>query len=96
MLVGGIALFEVMQFTDLKHPPGQPIIEEQLGAYATETDAVEVARVAMRDYVAAEGEDYVWWIVRSEGSTLARWIADSRDQQEFVLDLRSGQLVPLE
>lgn len=89
-------MFEVMQFTDLKHPPGQPIIEEKLGAYGSEQDAVDVARVAMQNYVAAEGEDYVWWIVRSEGSTLARWIADSRDQQEFVLDLRSGQLVPLE
>ena len=89
-------MFEVMQFTDLKHPPGQPIIEERLGIYGAEQDAVDVARVAMQNYVASEGEDYVWWIVRSEGSTLARWIADSRDQQEFVLDLRSGQLVPLE
>lgn len=96
MWFGGIIVFEVMQFTDLKHPPGQPIIEERLGAYESERDAVEVARVAMQNYLAAEGEDYVWWIVRIEGSTLARWIADSRDQQEFVLDLRSGQLVPLE
>ncbi len=85
-----------MQFTDLKHPPGQPIIEEKLGSYGSEQDAVEVARAAMENYVAGQGEDYVWWIVRSEGSTLARWIADSRDQQEYVLDLRSGQLVALE
>lgn len=89
-------MFEVLQFTDLKHPPGQPIIEEKIGVYASEEDAVEVARSTMEGYLAAAGEDYVWWIVRSEGSTLARWIADSRDQQEFVLDLRSGQLVPLE
>lgn len=89
-------MFEVLQFTDLKHPPGQPIIEEKIGTYASEEDAVDVARSTMEGYLAALGEDYVWWIVRSEGSTLARWIADSRDQQEFVLDLRSGQLVPLE
>jgi hypothetical protein len=85
-----------MQFTDLKHPPGQPIIEEKIGSYATEQAAVDVARGTMEGYIASQGDDYVWWIVRSEGSTLARWIADSRDQQEFVLDLRSGQLVPLE
>ena len=89
-------MFEVMQFTDLKHPPGQPIIEDQLGAFDVEQDAVDVARAAMESYLASDGVDYVWWIVRSEGSTLARWIADSRDQQEFVLDLRSGQLVPLD
>ena len=89
-------MFEVMQFTDLKHPPGQPIIEEMIGTYASEQDAVDVARATMENYVASAGDDYVWWIVRNEGSTLARWIADSRDQQEFVLDLRSGQLVPLE
>lgn len=85
-----------MQFTDRKQPPGQPIVEEKLGTYTAEEDALEVARSAMGQYVASEGVDYVWWIVRNEGSTLARWIADSRDQQEFVLDLRSGQLVPNE
>ena len=89
-------MFEVMQFTDMKHPPGQPIIEQKLGAYDSEPDAVEIARSSMDNYVASAGDDYVWWIVRAEGSTLARWIADSRDQQEYVLDLRSGQLVPLE
>lgn len=89
-------MFEVMQFTDLKQPPGQPIIEEKLGVFEVEQDAVSVARAAMESFLATAGEDYVWWIVRNEGSTLARWIADSRDQQEFVLDLRSGQLVPLE
>lgn len=87
-------MFEVVQFTDRKHPPGQPIIEEQLGSFDHEDDAVELARTTMKAYLAEHGEDYVWWIVRNEGSTLARWIADSRDQQEFVLDLRSGQLVP--
>lgn len=89
-------MFEVMQFTDLKHPPGQPIIEQKLGAYEAESDAVEIARASMEAHVASASDDYVWWIVRAEGSTLARWIADSRDQQEYVLDLRSGQLVPLE
>lgn len=89
-------MFEVVQFTDPKHPPGQPIVEERLGLHHDEHEAVELARSAMESYVSSAGDDYVWWIVRNEGSTLARWIADSRDQQEFVLDLRSGQLVPLE
>lgn len=89
-------MFEVVQFTDPKHPPGQPIVEERLGLLDDEHEAVELARSAMESYVSSVGDDYVWWIVRNEGSTLARWIADSRDQQEFVLDLRSGQLVPLE
>ncbi len=89
-------MFEVVQFTDPKHPPGQPIVEERLGVFDDEHEAVELARSAMESYISSTGEDYVWWIVRNEGSTLARWIADSRDQQEFVLDLRSGQLVPLE
>jgi len=88
-------MFEVVQFTDPKDPPGQPIVEERFGLFEDELDAVELARSTMERYLADEGEDYVWWIVRNEGSTLARWIADSRDQQEFVLDLRSGQLVPL-
>lgn len=89
-------MFEVVQFTDPKHPPGQPIVEERLGLLDDEHEAVELARSTMESYIASAGDDYVWWIVRNEGSTLARWIADSRDQQEFVLDLRSGQLVPLE
>ena len=89
-------MFEVVQFTDPKHPPGQPIVEERLGVFEGEEDAIRLARSALDSYVESAGQDYVWWIVREEGSTLARWIADSRERQEYVLDLRSGTLVPVD
>ena len=40
--------------------------------------------------------EYAWWIVRSQGAQLANWIADSSNDQEFVLDLRTGQLVQVD
>jgi hypothetical protein len=38
-------------------------------------------------------EDYVWWVVREPGQRLAQFIADSKSDKEFVLDLATGQLV---
>jgi hypothetical protein len=32
-------------------------------------------------------------VVRKKGATLAEFIADSKSAKEFVLDIRSGQLV---
>jgi hypothetical protein len=37
--------------------------------------------------------DYAWWIVRKSGATIAEYIADSKSNKEFVLDITSGQLV---
>jgi hypothetical protein len=36
---------------------------------------------------------YAWWVVRQQGAQLAHFIADSKSDKEFVLDLTSGQLV---
>jgi hypothetical protein len=35
----------------------------------------------------------VWWVVRVPGERLAQFIADSKSDKEFILDLATGQLV---
>jgi hypothetical protein len=86
-------VFEAVQSIDSRDRPGSPIEETNLGAFESESQAVEVARAARAQFFAAERTDFAWWIVRPVGARLASWIADSNSDKEFVLDLRSGQLV---
>lgn len=87
-------MFEAVQYIDRKADPTAPPEETVLGEYRDEADAVEMARSA-RD-VFTDAEDYAWWLVRQSGARLARWIADSRSDKEFVLDLTSGELVEVD
>lgn len=84
-------MFEAVEFIEL---PGQPEpIENHLGEFKDEMDAVKVARAARSEFMKNASEDYAWWVVRKPGARLAQFIADSKSDKEFVLDLTSGQLV---
>ena len=86
-------MFEALQSVDSRERPGSPIQETNLGVFVVETEAIEAAREARQAFFDAGNEDFAWWIVRPVGAKLAHWIADSNSDKEFVLDLRSGQLV---
>ena len=86
-------MFEAVEFVERKDTPGAPVEERILGQFETEGDAVIEARAAREAFLLVGSDDYAWWTVRQRGARLARWIADSRSDKEFVLDLRSGQLV---
>jgi hypothetical protein len=90
---GGENVFEAVQSIDSRDRPGSPIKETHLGVFDTESEAVDAARTARASFFDAERVDFAWWIVRPVGAQLASWIADSNSDKEFVLDLRSGQLV---
>ncbi len=66
-----------------------------LGEFEIETDAVEVARQARGAFLETGSDDYAWWIVRKSGARLANFIADSKSEKEFMLDLSSGELVEI-
>lgn len=84
-------MFEAVEFIELK---GQPEPQEtQLGVFDDEIDAVEAAREGRRRFMETGSDDYAWWVVRKPGARLAQYIADSKSNKEFVLDLTSGQLV---
>lgn len=86
-------MFEAIQSIDSRERPGSPIEETNLGVFTAESEAIEVAREARDGFFASGSSDFAWWIVRPVGARLAHWIADSNSEKEFVLDLRSGQLV---
>ncbi|REK22647.1 MAG: hypothetical protein DWQ40_02990 [Actinobacteria bacterium] len=86
-------MYEAVEFIELKEKP-EPI-QSVLGEFDTETAAVERARAARTAFLEGGSDDYAWWVVRKQGATLAEFIADSKSDKEFVLDLRSGQLVEL-
>lgn len=86
-------MFEAVQNVDPRDRPGAPTEETVLGDFQSESEAVEAARAARSQFLASHRDDFAWWIVRQSGARLARWIADSSSEKEFVLDLRSGQLV---
>lgn len=87
-------MYEAIEFIDRKAEPAAPPEERHLGTFEVEADAVAVAREERAGFTATE--DYAWWIVRAEGARLARWIADSRSDKEFALDLTSGELVEVD
>ncbi len=84
-------MFEAVEFVELRDTP-EPI-ERALGEFPDESSAVTVVRAARDDYKNAGGTDYAWWVVRKSGATRADFIADSKSDKEFVLDITSGQLV---
>ncbi len=86
-------MFEAVEFIELRSQP-EPT-ERVLGEFEVETDAVEVARGARAAFFETDSSDYAWWIVRKTGARLANFIADSKSEKEFMLDLSSGELVEI-
>lgn len=84
-------MFEAVQFIELRGATSPK--EISLGDFEEELDAVNAAREAKKDFSARGSEDYAWWIVREKGAQLANFISDSSSDKEFVLDLRSGELI---
>ena len=84
-------MFEAVEFVELKGET-EPR-ETVLGEFGTEMGAVAVAREARSAFFETGSDDYAWWIVRKKGARLANFIADSKSEKEFVLDLSSGELV---
>lgn len=87
-------MFEAVQYIEYRDQP-EPV-ESNLGDFVEEMDAVEVARRARQEFLDSGAEEYAWWVVRQPGARLANFIADSKSNKEFVLDLSSGQLVEVE
>jgi hypothetical protein len=84
-------MFEAVEFIEA---PGQPEPSETvLGEYGNEIEAVQAARMAKVTFANGASKAYAWWVVRQQGAQLAHFIADSKSDKEFVLDLTSGQLV---
>lgn len=84
-------MFEAVQFIEYR---GQPEPEEtNLGEFQEELDAVETARQARTSFIESGRDEYAWWVVRKVGARLANFIADSKSNKEFALDLTSGELV---
>lgn len=84
-------MFEAVQFIEYRGVPEPE--ETHLGDFGEEMDAVEVARSARETFMGAGRDEYAWWVVRQKGARLANFIADSKSDKEFVLDLTSGELV---
>jgi hypothetical protein len=84
-------MFEAVEYVE---GSGSAIEERLIGVFPSESAAVDAARRRRLDH-GGTGDPirYVWWIVRRPGARVAEWIADSRSEREFVLDLRSGRLV---
>lgn len=84
-------MYEAVQFIERRSAPEPE--ETILGEEAEEMDAVALARTARKEFMTNEADEYAWWIVRRAGSRLANFIADTKSDKEFVLDLTSGELV---
>ena len=84
-------MFEAVQFIEYR---GQPEPEEtKIGEFEDELDAVKVARDARATFIESGQDEYAWWVVRKVGARLANFIADSKSDKEFVLDLTTGEVV---
>lgn len=86
-------MFEVLEFIEHRDDPGLPVDERVIGIFDEEHLAVESGRTARNEFLQTKSEDYAWWLVRLPGERLARWIADSHSDREFMLDLTTGQLI---
>ena len=84
-------MYEAVQFVESKETGDTS--ETILGEYDDELAAVGVARGARASYVNSGSVEFAWWVVREQGARLANFISDSTSEKEFVLDLRSGELV---
>lgn len=91
-------MFEAVEFIEEEVAPGRPApipTETVLGTFASEDDAVARARAARAGFMNGDRPGYAWWLVREQGARLANWIADSRSDREFALDLGSGELIEI-
>lgn len=84
-------MFEAVEFVELRDQP-EPT-ERLVGQFEDDLEAVAAARSAKADFMAADSDEYAWWMVRKSGAQLAQFIADSKSDKEFILDLTTGQLV---
>ena len=84
-------MYEAVQFIEVEGEADP--VQAILGEFANESPAVELVRAARSSFVESGSDEYAWWVVRKQGATLAEFIADSKSDKEFVLDIRSGQLV---
>lgn len=84
-------MFEAVEFEEVRGA-AEPV-ERLIGEFPDEVKAVETVRAARQQYLDDGGANYAWWVVRKTGATLAEFIADSKSDKEFVLDITSGQLV---
>lgn len=84
-------MFEAVEFVEFsdKAEPSQTVIAE----FGSESEAVQAVRSARSEFKESGSTDYAWWVVRKTGATLAEFIADSKSDKEFVLDITTGQLV---
>lgn len=85
-----IEYIEVQPSLEARNPAPS---ERSLGEFETEEQAIEAGRAARAALRETTQDHYAWWIVRRNGARLAQWIADSHSDQEFVLDLTTGQLI---
>jgi len=86
-------MFECIVAIDHFENSTSTVLRETIGEFADERVAVAAARHDRAAFIESGRTEYAWWMVRQSGEQLARWIADSRSTREFVLDMRSGQLV---
>lgn len=84
-------MFEAVQFVEYRDKPEPE--QTLLGDFQLETDAVEIARQKRQEFVDSGSDEYAWWVVRKKGARLANFIADSKSDKEFVLDLTTGEVV---
>jgi len=91
----GVAMYEAVEFTDAGPTSADPTpAQVVLGEFESFDDAVAAARAAREEHgTDSASSTYRWWLVRKPGAQLAEWIADSRNDKEFMLDVRTGQLV---
>ncbi|HEU4917797.1 MAG TPA: hypothetical protein VFV13_14650 [Acidimicrobiia bacterium] len=84
-------MFEAVEFTEVR---GRDEPDERvIGVFPDEISAVDAVRAERTSLIETGSEEYVWWVVRQPGERLAQFIADSKSDKEFVLDLATGQLV---
>lgn len=90
--------YELAEFVEPAFREGgvfQGTQERILGVFGVEALAIDAGRKAWTEFRESGSQDVAWWIVRTPGETLARWIADAGSPVERVLDLRTNQLVEL-
>jgi hypothetical protein len=86
-------MYEVVEFVEVRGyaAPTESVVE----VFSDESLAIEGARRARTGFLASGRDEYAWWIVRTVGKRVAAFIADSKSDKEFVLDLTTNQLVEI-
>ena len=84
-------MFEAVEFIEIDGETRESL----LGRFGEELDAVARGRVAREAYLLSGSDDYAWWVVREEGATVASWIADSKSDREFAVDLTTGEMTEI-